>query len=263
MGKSRNSLIMVPIQLNPYKKIYFSSDNHLGSPNKAISLEREKNFIIWLDQIKSDAQAIFFLGDLFDFWFEYKKVIPKGFTRLFGKLAELSDSGIEMFFFVGNHDCWIGNYFQDELGFKVFKKSTDFKFDNYNLFIGHGDGLGPGDRKYKFLKVLFRSYILKKFFSFIHPDIGLSIGSFLSKKNKILSGNNIKFKSVDNEILFKYCRDILKKKHYHFFIFGHRHLPLELDLGNNSKYFNTGDWITHFSYLVYDGTSFSLNYFNK
>ena len=254
---------MIDIKLNPSKRIYFCSDNHLGSPNRNLSLEREKIFITWLDQIKTDAQAIFFLGDLFDFWFEYKKVVPKGFTRLFGKLAELSDSGIDLFFFVGNHDCWIGNYFEDELGINVFHKKVDLNIDNYNILIGHGDGLGPGDNKYKFLKLLFRNPILKKLFSFIHPDIGISLGSFLSQKNKILSGSEKVFESEDKEMLFSYCKDVLKTKYYHFFIFGHRHVPLELDLGNNSKYFNTGDWITHFSYLVYDGNSFNLNYFNK
>jgi len=254
---------MIDIKLNPSKRIYFCSDNHLGSPNRNLSLEREKIFITWLDQIKADAQAIFFLGDLFDFWFEYKKVVPKGFTRLFGKLAELSDSGIDLFFFVGNHDCWIGNYFEDELGVNVFHKKVDLNIDNYNILIGHGDGLGPGDNKYKFLKLLFRNPILKKLFSFIHPDIGISLGSFLSQKNKILSGSEKVFESEDKEMLFSYCKDVLKTKYYHFFIFGHRHIPLELDLGNNSKYFNTGDWITHFSYLVYDGNSFNLNYFNK
>ena len=254
---------MIDIKLNPSKRIYFCSDNHLGSPNRNLSLEREKIFITWLDQIKADAQAIFFLGDLFDFWFEYKKVVPKGFTRLFGKLAELSDLGIDLFFFVGNHDCWIGNYFEDELGINVFHKKVDLNIDNYNILIGHGDGLGPGDNKYKFLKLLFRNPILKKLFSFIHPDIGISLGSFLSQKNKILSGSEKVFASEDKEMLFSYCKDVLKTKYYHFFIFGHRHIPLELDLGNNSKYFNTGDWITHFSYLVYDGNSFNLNYFNK
>ena len=254
---------MIDIKLNPSKRIYFCSDNHLGSPNRNLSLEREKIFITWLDQIKIDAQAIFFLGDLFDFWFEYKKVVPKGFTRLFGKLAELSDSGIELFFFVGNHDCWIGNYFEDELGINVFHKKVDLNIDNYNILIGHGDGLGPGDNKYKFLKLLFRNPILKKLFSFVHPDIGISLGKFLSQKNKIISGDEKVFESEDKEMLFSYCKNVLKTKYYHFFIFGHRHIPLELDLGNNSKYFNTGDWITHFSYLVYDGNSFNLNYFNK
>ena len=254
---------MIDIKLNPSKRIYFCSDNHLGSPNRNLSLEREKIFITWLDQIKTDAQAIFFLGDLFDFWFEYKKVVPKGFTRLFGKLAELSDSGIDLFFFVGNHDCWIGNYFEDELGVNVFHKKVDLNIDNYNILIGHGDGLGPGDNKYKFLKLLFRNPILKKLFSFIHPDLGISLGSFLSQKNKILSGSEKVFESEDKEMLFSYCKDVLKTKYYHFFIFGHRHISLELDLGKNSKYFNTGDWITHFSYLVYDGNSFNLNYFNK
>jgi UDP-2,3-diacylglucosamine hydrolase len=254
---------MTTINLNPAKKIYFSSDNHLGSPNREISLKREKVFISWLDKIKSDAQAIFFLGDLFDFWFEYKTVVPKGFTRLFGKLAEISDSGIDLFFFVGNHDCWMNNYLEDEIGFKVFTNSCEFKIDDNNLLIGHGDGLGPGDIKYKFLKFLFRSSILRKLFSLIHPDIGISLGKFFSDNNKILSGNNNPFESKEKEMLYTYCKNVLKTKHYDYFIFGHRHLPLELDLGNNSKYFNTGDWISHFSYLVYDGTSFILNYNNK
>jgi UDP-2,3-diacylglucosamine hydrolase len=252
---------MININLNSSKKIYFSSDNHLGAPVQKVSFERELRFISWLDLIKKDAQTIFLLGDLFDFWFEYKHVVPKGYTRLFGKLAELSDSGIEIFFFIGNHDCWVKDYFEKELNIKVLKKPTKFQIDNNKLFVGHGDGLGPGDYKYKFLKLIFRNVITKKLFSFLHPDIAISLGNYLSRKNKIISGNDKKFSNKENELLYHFCKEKLNEEYFNYFIFGHRHCPLEIDLGNNSKYLNTGDWISFYSYIEYDGTSFSLKYF--
>lgn len=249
MGKSRNSLIMVPIQLNPYKKIYFSSDNHLGSPNKAISLEREKNFIIWLDQIKSDAQAIFFLGDLFDFWFEYKKVIPKGFVRVLGKLAELKDTGVEIYFFVGNHDLWMRDYFQTELNIPVFHESQEFEINGTLFLIGHGDGLGPEDRGYKRMKKVFTFPFFKWLFRWLHPDLGVALGQYFSVKNKLISGDkDAQFLGNDKEWLALYCKRKLETKHYDYFVFGHRHLPLEIDLNGKSTYINLGDWIEYFTY---------------
>ena len=252
---------MIDIKLNPSKRIYFCSDNHLGSPNRNLSLEREKIFITWLDQIKTDAQAIFFLGDLFDFWFEYKKVVPKGFTRLFGKLAELSDSGIDLFFFVGNHDCWIGNYFEDELGINVFHKKVDLNIDNYNILIGHGDGLGPGDRFYKFIKTFFQSKVCQWFFARLHPNLGMGIANFWSKKSRI---SNIKkgeeFLGDEKEWLYIYAQNILKKEHFDYFIFGHRHLVLDLKIKNkNARYINLGEWVTgnpHFAW--FDGDELTL-----
>ena len=254
---------MINIKLNKGKSIYFSSDNHLGAPNYSDSLIREKLFISWLDKIKKDAQVIFLLGDLFDFWFEYYKSVPKGFTRVLGKLAELSDSGIKIYFFVGNHDYWTRDYFQKEIGMEVIKKPTEFKINNKVFFIGHGDGLGPGDFKYKFLKRIFRNPLFIFLFRINYPWFGIPLGNFFSRKNKILSGNNIKFKSKENEILYHFCKKKLNVKHYDFFVFGHRHLPLKIELGNNSYYFNTGDWINHYSFLHFKDDSLQLKYFKN
>ena len=254
---------MINIKLNKGKSIYFSSDNHLGAPNYSDSLIREKLFISWLDKIKNDAQVIFLLGDLFDFWFEYYKSVPKGFTRVLGKLAELSDSGIKIYFFVGNHDYWTRDYFQKEIGMEVLKKPTEFKINNKLFFIGHGDGLGPGDFKYKFLKRIFRNPLFIFLFRINYPWFGIPLGNFFSRKNKILSGNNIKFKSKENEILYHFCKKKLNVKHYDFFVFGHRHLPLKIELGNNSYYFNTGDWINHYSFLHFKDDSLQLKYFKN
>ena len=254
---------MINIKLNKGKSIYFSSDNHLGAPNYSDSLIREKLFISWLDKIKTDAQVIFLLGDLFDFWFEYYKSVPKGFTRVLGKLSELSDSGIKIYFFVGNHDYWTRDYFQKEIGMEVLKKPTEFKINNKLFFIGHGDGLGPGDFKYKFLKSIFRNPIFFFLFRIIYPLFGIPLGNFFSRKNKILSGNNIKFISKENEILYHFCKKKLNVKHYDFFVFGHRHLPLKIELGNNSYYFNTGDWINHYSFLHFKDDSLELKYFKN
>ena len=254
---------MINIKLNKGKSIYFSSDNHLGAPNSSESIIREKLFVSWLDIIKKDAQVIFLLGDLFDFWFEYYKSVPKGFTRVLGKLAELSDSGIKIYFFVGNHDYWTRDYFQKEIGMEVLKKPTEFKINNKVFFIGHGDGLGPGDFKYKFLKRIFRNPLFIFLFRINYPWFGIPLGNFFSRKNKILSGNNIKFKSKENEILYHFCKKKLNVKHYDFFVFGHRHLPLKIELGNNSYYFNTGDWINHYSFLHFKDDSLELKYFKN
>ena len=254
---------MINIKLNKGKSIYFSSDNHLGAPNSSESIIREKLFVSWLDIIKKDAQVIFLLGDLFDFWFEYYKSVPKGFTRVLGKLAELSDSGIKIYFFVGNHDYWTRDYFQKEIGMEVLKKPTEFKINNKVFFIGHGDGLGPGDFKYKFLKRIFRNPLFIFLFRINYPWFGIPLGNFFSRKNKILSGNNIKFKSKENEILYHFCKKKLNVKHYDFFVFGHRHLPLKIELGNNSYYFNTGDWINHYSFLHFKDDSLQLKYFKN
>ena len=254
---------MINIKLNKGKSIYFSSDNHLGAPNYSDSLIREKLFISWLDKIKKDAQVIFLLGDLFDFWFEYYKSVPKGFTRVLGKLSELSDSGIKIYFFVGNHDYWTRDYFQKEIGMEVLKKPTEFKINNKLFFIGHGDGLGPGDFKYKFLKRIFRNPLFIFLFRINYPWFGIPLGNFFSRKNKILSGNNIKFISKENEILYHFCKKKLNVKHYDFFVFGHRHLPLKIELGNNSYYFNTGDWINHYSFLHFKDDLLELKYFKN
>lgn len=241
------------------KKIYFASDNHLGAPTSEASRPREQKFVAWLDHVKQDAAAIFLLGDLFDFWFEYKTVIPKGFTRTLGKLAEISDSGIPIYFFVGNHDLWMNGYFEDELGIPVYYKPKEFTFNGKTFFIGHGDGLGPKDKGYKRMKKVFTNPVFKWLFRWVHPDIGVKIAQYLSVKNKLISGDDdATFLGDDNEWLAVYSKRKLEEKHRDFFVFGHRHLPLEIQLNDKSKYINLGDWIQYYTYGVYDGEHFEL-----
>lgn len=244
------------------KKIYFASDNHLGAPTIEASRPREKKFIAWLDSIKHDAAAIFLVGDLFDFWFEYKTVVPKGFTRTLGKLAEISDSGIPIYFFVGNHDLWMNGYFKEELNIPVYYEPKEFTFNNKTFFIGHGDGLGPHDKGYKRMKKVFTNPFFKWVFRWVHPDIGVKIAQYLSVKNKLISGDDdAKFLGEDNEWLVQYSKEKLKNKHHDYFIFGHRHLPLEIQLNEHSKYINLGDWINYYTYGVFDGEHFELKSF--
>ncbi|MCB0437294.1 MAG: UDP-2,3-diacylglucosamine diphosphatase [Mangrovimonas sp.] len=241
------------------KKIYFASDNHLGAPTAKDSLPREKKFVAWLDEVKKDAAAIFLLGDLFDFWFEYKTVVPKGFTRTLGKLAEISDSGIPIYYFVGNHDLWMNGYFEDELNIPVYHKPKEFTFNDKTFFIGHGDGLGPGDKGYKRMKKVFTNSFSKWLYRWLHPDWGVKLAQYLSVKNKLISGEeDAKFLGEEGEWLILYSKKKLEEKHRDFFVFGHRHLPLEIDLGNNSKYINLGDWISHYTYGVFDGEKMAL-----
>ncbi|GGD80702.1 UDP-2,3-diacylglucosamine diphosphatase [Planktosalinus lacus] len=246
------------------KKIYFSSDNHLGAPTADESLPREKVFVKWLDTVKDDAAAIFLLGDLFDFWFEYKQVVPKGFVRVLGKLAELSDAGIPIYYFVGNHDLWMDDYFKKELNIPVFHKPQEFTLGNKLFLIGHGDGLGPGDKGYKRMKKVFTNPFCKWLFRWLHPDLGVRLAKHLSVKNKLISGDeDVNFLGEENEWLAHYAKRKLETKHYDYFIFGHRHFPMEIKVGTNSTYFNLGDWITHFTYGVFDGERFELKEFNQ
>lgn len=243
------------------KKIYFASDQHLGLPNHKDSLEREKIFIKWLDTVKHDAEAIFLLGDLFDFWFEYKKVVPKGFVRVLGKLAEIRDSCIPIYFFVGNHDLWMDDYFEKELNIPVYHNPKEYTINNKTFLIGHGDGLGPGDKGYKRMKKVFTNRLSKWLYRWLHPDIGMRLGVYLSTKNKMISGDeDAKFLGEENEWLAQYCKRKLETKHYDYFLFGHRHLPMEIKVGDNSEYINLGDWINHFTYGVFDGNHMELKY---
>ena len=241
------------------KKIYFASDNHLGAPTFEASRPREKKFVAWLDEVKKDAAAIFLMGDLFDFWFEYQTVVPKGFTRTLGKLAEISDSGIPIYYFVGNHDLWMNGYFEEELNIPVFHTPREYTFNNKTFLIGHGDGLGPGDKGYKRMKKVFTNPVSKWLFRWLHPDLGVKLAQYMSVKNKLISGDeDAKFLGEENEWLVQYCKKKLDDKHRDFFVFGHRHLPLEIALNESSKYINLGDWISYFTYGVFDGNLMEL-----
>ena len=241
--------LMTTITTSANKKIYFASDQHLGAPTAEASLPREQKFGAWLNAIKDDAGAVFLLGDLFDFWFEYETVVPKGFVRVLGKLAELKDAGIDIYFFVGNHDLWMRDYFQKELNIPVFHEPQEFEINEKLFLIGHGDGLGPGDHGYKRMKKVFTFPFFKWLFKWLHPDIGVKLGHYFSVKNKLISGDkDARFLGEENEWLALYCQKKLTEKHYDFFVFGHRHLPLEINLNDDSTYINLGDWIQYFTY---------------
>jgi len=245
--------------LTTNKKIYFASDQHFGAPNREKSKIREQKFIDWLNFIKPTAKTIFLLGDLFDFWFEYKKAVPKGFVRVLGKLAELKDDGIDIHFFVGNHDLWMDDYFENEIGIPVYHKPKEFIFNDKLFLIGHGDGLGPGDKGFKRMKKVFTNPFSKWLYRWLHPDIGIRLAQHLSIKNKLISGEeDVVFLGEEKEWLVMYCKKKLAEKQVDHFVFGHRHLPLEIALSENSKYTNTGDWITHFTYAEFDGAEMLL-----
>lgn len=242
------------IQIQTDKKIFFASDQHFGAPTSEKSLPREKKFLRWLNDKESEMGALFILGDLFDFWFEYKTVVPKGFVRILGKLAQLRDSGIPIYFFVGNHDLWMDDYFITELGIPVFHQPQVFDINGKTFFIGHGDGLGPGDYGYKRMKKVFTNPFSKWLFRWLHPDIGVRLGQYLSVKNKLISGAEyVTFLGEENEWLVLYSKRKLQEAHYDYFIFGHRHLPMDIEVGKNSRYINLGDWINYFTYGMYDG----------
>lgn len=246
------------------KKVYFASDFHFGVPNHAISLAREKKVVAWLKSIEHDASHIFLMGDLFDFWFEYKKAIPKGFTRFLGKLAELQDKGINIHIFTGNHDMWMFGYLPEELGVTVYKDPVVLTTSNHKLLIGHGDGLGPGDKTYKYLKMVFTSRLAQWLFARMHPNLGIALAQRWSKSSR-LSNMKLeeKFKGEDREFIFSWCKDMERNSHQDFYIFGHRHLPLDLNVAENSRYINLGEWV-HFSpFAVYDGRTLELKTFTE
>lgn len=249
----------IKIDLNAGKKIYFASDFHLGAPNTKQSLEREHKIIRWLESIADDAAAIFLVGDIFDFWFEYKEVVPKGFIRFQGKIAELRGKNIPIYFFTGNHDMWMFGYFTEELGIPVFRKPQVLEVSGKKLYIAHGDGLGPGDHTYKFLKKLFENKICRWAFRQIHPDLGIRLAKAWSGKSRIQSTTSETDQFLgDDEWLWQYSKEVEEKTHHDFYVFGHRHLPIDQLVKNTSRYINLGEWVKYFTYGVFDGKVFEL-----
>jgi len=241
------------------KKVYFLSDFHLGVPDHATSLVREKRIVSFLESIKKETAVLFIVGDLFDFWFEYKTVVPKGYVRILGKLAEIRDAGIEIHFFVGNHDMWMSGYFEQELGIPVYYAPQTFEFNGKKFLVGHGDGLGPGDYGYKFLKKIFRNPLCKLLFGLIPPFLGIGLAGMMSKSSRSVTGDSdATFLGADKEWLIIYCTEQLKSEHHDYFIFGHRHLPILFQLNEKSTYINLGDWIRYFTYAEFHGDTISL-----
>jgi UDP-2,3-diacylglucosamine hydrolase len=246
------------------KKIYFASDFHLGVPDKHTSREREKRIIRWLDEIKHDAEEIFLVGDIFDFWFEYKKAIPKGFVRIQGKIAELTDSGIPVHYFTGNHDMWVFDYIPEELGVQLHREPIERTFSGKKFLIGHGDGLGPGDSGYKFIKKVFASKTCQWFFGLLHPNIGIGLADFWSGRSRVSKSlPDEVFLGEDKEWLILYCKEVSATRHFDYFIFGHRHLPLDIKISEHSRYINLGDWIRYNTYAVFDGNDLQLKKFES
>jgi UDP-2,3-diacylglucosamine hydrolase len=250
------------VTLPANKRIYFLSDFHLGAPDAVSSLQREKQVVRFLDQVKDDAAEIFLVGDMFDFWYEYRKVVPKGYTRLLGKIAELSDVGIPIHFFVGNHDMWMKDYFQTELNIPIYFEPKEFERNGKKFLIGHGDGLGPGDKGYKFLKKIFRNPVCQWLFGILPPFFGMGLANYLSRRSRAQTGASEEvFLGENKEWLIIYCTDILKGKNFDFFVFGHRHLAIDFRLNDNSRYINLGDWIHYYTYAVFDGEKLELKSF--
>ncbi len=240
--------------------IYFLSDFHLGVPDHATSLIREKKIVAFLDSIKQTASEIYLMGDMFDFWFEYKKVVPKGYVRLLGKLAELSDSGIQLHYFTGNHDMWVFDYLPKEINLKIYRTPITKEINGKKFYLGHGDGLGPGDYGYKFIKKVFASKLCQWLFARIHPNLGIAIAEFWSGKSRALKDD--RHFHGEKEWLVIYSKEILQKEYFDYFIFGHRHLPLDIKLNEKgSRYINLGEWFSHYTYAIFDGKELELKYY--
>ena len=243
-------------------KLYFASDIHLGAGGYASSRQREDRFVHWLDTIKEDAAEFFLMGDVFDFWFEYKTVVPKGYIRLLGKLAELADAGVKLYFFKGNHDMWMFDYFVNELGATIITNELVIERGGKKFFLHHGDGLGPGDNMYKVLKKIFRSNVCQWLFARIHPNLGVGIANYWSKSSRISNLKKEDPKPGEQEWLVEYSREVLQTTFYDYLVFGHRHLPLDIQLNNKSRYINLGEWINYNSYAEFDGKELELKYFS-
>ncbi len=251
------------ITLKAHQKIFFASDFHLGTPDAQSSREREQKIVRWLNSISDTAAAIFLVGDIFDFWFEYDKVIPKGFLRFTSKITSLREQGIPIFFFTGNHDLWMRDYFTEELGIPVFHNPINMEINHKKFLIGHGDGLGPGDRKYKVLKKIFSNPACQWLFKWVHPDIGIKLAQMWSRSSQLTNSAKMEheFKGKKNEWLYLYCQEVESRMHFDYYVFGHRHLPLTLEVGKRSTYFNLGEWVTQCHYGEFDGEAFYLKTF--
>jgi len=245
------------------KKIYFASDFHFGIPDHKSSLKREKLFVEWLEMVRMDASEIFLMGDLFDFWFEYKTAIPKGYVRLLGTLASITDSGIPVHLFRGNHDMWAFDYLEKELNILLHRDPELWTFGNKLFYLAHGDGLGPGDRGYKFIKKVFSLRFNQWLFRWIHPDIGIRMALFWSRRSRYANQAKEDIEKMDtdtvNSRLVVHSNEVLKTNPgISYFIYGHWHVPLDIRLSDKTRQISLGDWLSHFTYAVFDGDELQL-----
>ena len=248
------------------KRIYFASDFHLGIPDYESSLQREKKLVEWLDTVKADAHEIYLMGDIFDFWFEYKTAVPKGYVRFLGKITAITDSGISVYVFKGNHDIWAFDYLEKECGVKLYRKPILKKFNNKTFHLTHGDGLGPGDNGYKFLKKVFELPLNQWLFRWVHPDWGTRLGLFFSRRSRLANIAREHKEGYDRKNedlpLWHYAKQM--KQDYpdiDYFVFGHNHLMRKEEMSEGAAFILLGDWINYFSYAVFDGETLQLHQF--
>ncbi len=252
--------IHIELNLAEGKKIYFAGDFHLGMPDETKSREREQKICSWLDRIKNDAAAIFLMGDQFDFWFEHEYTVPKGFVRFLGKLAQLSDSGIKVFMFKGNHDMWTKGYWEHELGATVISDACMLACAGKKFYLHHGDGLGPGENGYKVLRKIFRAPWSSWLFARLHPNFGFAIARLWSRRSRLAQGSKYDyFLGNDKEILYQFCKEKAETTPFDYFIFGHRHVAMDLVVMDHVRYINTGTWFTNEPYAVFNGTDVILH----
>ena len=252
------------LRLAPSKKLFFASDFHLGAPDVATSHARERHLVRWLQSIQPEAQHVFLVGDLFDFWFEYKYVVPKGFVRLLGQLAAMADTGVAFTIFSGNHDMWMADYLHQELGATIRRTPVRYQVQTdqgeVSLLVGHGDGLGPGDTTYKFLKTFFENPLARWMFRQVHPDLGGRLAHAWSKHSRAanIQKGEERFKGEANEWLYQYCLEVEARQPHDYYVFGHRHLALDLRVSPTSRYINLGEWLTQYHYAILEGRDLSL-----
>ena len=245
-------------------KAYFASDFHLGSPGYETSLKREKNVVRWLKSIEHDCETLFLMGDVFDFWYEYKTVIPKNYSRLLGQLANMTDNGIKIYFFKGNHDMWTFDYLQKEIGMTIIDEELMLTMDNKKFFMHHGDGLSKSELTYHIIRKIFRSNLAIWLFHRLHPNFGIGLANFLSrssrKKNSIADEQDI---PLGKEHHYQFALHHAGTSDTDFYIFGHRHKPIDVQVGQKSRLINLGDWVTKFTYAEWDGKNITLHTYHN
>ncbi|HRX11369.1 MAG TPA: UDP-2,3-diacylglucosamine diphosphatase [Draconibacterium sp.] len=243
-------------------KIYFVSDVHLGAPALSNNHERELRFAHWLDSINHDVKELYLMGDIFDFWWEYKKVVPRGFTRILGRIANLTDRGIPVYFFPGNHDLWVFDYLPSELGVIVHHHEIVKEIEGKKFFLAHGDGLDASDVGYNRLKKIFTNRKMQWLFSRLHPNFALHIAHKWSKSSRTAKFEKEAEFDVNVDGMYKFAKSFLKIEKVDYFIFGHRHCMVNTPMNDDTSFVLLGDWIKNFSYGVFDGEKFELKKYN-
>ncbi len=237
-------------------KVYLASDFHFGVPNMESSRKREEKVIAWLNAIENDASGIILVGDIFDFWFEYRHVVPKGHLRFFAKILSLRKRNIPVIFFTGNHDLWMKDYLKEELDINIYTSPETFQIGNKIVYVGHGDGLGPGDRKFKFFKGIFTSSLAQWAFRWFHPDLGIALAKKWSASSRE-DPDDLTFLE-EKEWLIQHSREIDAQTHHDLYIYGHRHHAIHYPLSAKSDYYNLGEWVTDSHYLEISSTQVQL-----